>query len=71
LDRAVLGEALIRETGDPAMGAPLLETRPHLFSDVAVFIDASQLAGMRRIIDAIETVSGHRIILWPPWTGHL
>lgn len=59
LDRLALSEALILETGDLAMGASFLETRPHLFSDVAVFINASQLAGMRRIIAAIETVARH------------
>lgn len=59
LDRLALSDALILETGDLAMGASFLETRPHLFSDVAVFINASQLAGMRRIIAAIETVARH------------
>lgn len=59
LDRLALSDALIRETGDLAMGGAFLETRPHLFSDVAVFINASQLAGMRRIIAAIETVARH------------
>ncbi len=59
LDRAALSDALVRETGDLAMGASYLETRPHLFSDVAVFINASQLAGMQRIIAAIETVARH------------
>ena len=59
LDRAALSDALVRETGDPAMGASYLETRPHLFSDVAVFINASQLARMQRIISAIETVARH------------
>ncbi|MBP2278505.1 hypothetical protein OVY29_23690 [Sphingopyxis sp. SE2] len=54
-----MSDALILETGDLAMGASFLETRPHLFSDVAVFINASQLAGMRRIIAAIETVARH------------
>ncbi|MFK3890747.1 hypothetical protein [Sphingomonas sp. NPDC079357] len=59
MDRAALSDALVRETGDLAMGASYLETRPHLFSDVAVFINVSQLAGMQRIIAAIETVARH------------
>ena len=59
LDRAALSDALVRETGDLAMRASYLETRPHLFSDVAVFINVSQLAGMQRIIAAIETVARH------------
>lgn len=57
LDRGALRDAIIGETEEPAFAASLLEARPNLFSDVAVFISASQLAQMRRVIMAIETVA--------------
>lgn len=59
LDRAALGDALIRETGDPSFCASLMETRPHLFADVAVFVSETEIDSMRRIVAAIETVSRH------------
>jgi len=59
LDRKALGEALIRETGDPSFCTSLMETRSHLFADVAVFVSETQLDRMRLIVAAIETVSRH------------
>lgn len=76
LDRGALREAIIRETEDPAVAASLLEARPNLFSDVAVFISASQLAQMRRVISAIETVASDpryraAILDWAPASARL
>jgi hypothetical protein len=75
LDRKALGEALIRETGDPSFCTSLMETRPHLLADVAVFVSETQLDRMRRIVAAIETVSRHpayqaAILGWAPATAH-
>jgi len=57
LDRGDLFHALAQQTGDPAFVASLVETRPHLFSDVAVFISAAQLEAMQSIVAGIETVA--------------
>ncbi len=75
LDRDALRDALIQETGDPSFCSWLVETRPHLFADVAVFVSEAQLAGMRRIVAAIETVSRHpayqaAILGWAPASAH-
>jgi hypothetical protein len=74
LDREALGEALIRETGDPSFCTSLMETRPHLFADVAVFVSEAEIDRMRRILTAIETVSRHpayqaAILDWAPATA--
>ena len=75
LDREALGEALIRETGDPSFCTSLMETRPHLFADVAVFVSEAEIDRMSRIVTAIETVSRHpayqaAIRGWAPATAH-
>jgi len=50
LDRAVLGQAFERETGDAAFRTTLLETRPHLFSNVAVFVSTQMFEQMLRVV---------------------
>ena len=71
LDRGALRDALIQETGDPSFCDWLIETRPHLFANVAVFVSEAQLASMRRIVAAIETVARHpayqaAVLDWAP-----
>lgn len=71
LDRGDLSRALTQQTGDPAFAASLAETRPHLFSDVAVFVSAAQLEAMQRIVSGIESVARHPAYLavvlgWAP-----
>lgn len=71
LDRTALHTALSQETGDPAFGRGLIDSRPHLFADVAVFLDAAELAQMLRIIEAIEAVARHpayqaAVLGWAP-----
>jgi hypothetical protein len=51
-----------------------METRPHLFADVAVFVSEAEIDRMRRILTAIETVSRHpayqaAILDWAPATA--
>ena len=75
LDRDALCNALIQETGDPSFCAWLVETRPHLFADVAVFVSEAQLTSMRSIVAAIETVTRHPayqagILGWAPASAH-
>lgn len=57
LDRARLDAALAREAGDPAFGAGLVATRPHLFSNVPVFLPEAALAEMLGVVEAIEALA--------------
>lgn len=71
LDRQALCRAFERETGDAAFCAALLETRPHLFSNVAVFVPARAFERMLAIVRAIEAVSqlpAYRdaVLAWAP-----
>jgi len=71
LDRAVLGQAFERETGDAAFRTTLLETRPHLFSNVAVFVSTQMFEQMLRVVRSIELVSGRpayrdAVLAWAP-----
>ena len=57
LDREALYAALASEAGDPEFSATYIKTRPHLFSNVPVFLPASAIAGMREVMTAIEATS--------------
>ncbi len=58
LDREALREAAGHETGDAKFCDDLVATRPHLFSNVPVFLPSEDLAGMGRIVSAIEAAAG-------------
>lgn len=71
LDRQVLGRAFERETGDAAFSATLLKTRPHLFSNVAIFASTQMVKQMLAVVRAIETISGlpayrDAVLAWAP-----
>ena len=71
LDRDALCEALEREVGDPDFCATFIRTRPHLFSNVPVFLSESDVAEMLRIVRAVEAVArlpGYRdaVLSWAP-----
>ncbi len=71
LDRKVLWRLLERETGDPEFCAMLVDTRPHLFSDIAVFVSQEMLARMRAIVEAVERVAKipayqEKVLSWAP-----
>lgn len=57
LDRAELDLALDREAAEAGFFKNLTEQRPHLFSNVPVFLSASSLATMREIVEAIEATA--------------
>ena len=50
LDRDALCEALEREAGDPEFCAAFIRTRPHLFSNVPVFLPETAIAGMHEVV---------------------
>lgn len=52
-----LGLALDKEAGTPDFFKNLAAERPHLFSNVPVFLARSSLAEMREIVEAIETTA--------------
>lgn len=57
LDRVALCAAMEKEAGDPEFCATLIETRPHLFSNVPVFLSEANVAAMLRVVHAIESVA--------------
>jgi hypothetical protein len=57
LDRNALCRALEKEVGDPAFCSTFIETRPHLFSNIPLFLAESDISGMIRIVHAIESAS--------------
>jgi len=57
LDRQALCRTFEQETGDAAFCTTLLETRPHLFSNVAVFVSTAVFERMLAVVRAIEAVS--------------
>lgn len=71
LDRQQLGLALDGEAGEVGFFERLTEHRPHLFSNVPVFMAASSLVAMQEIVEAIETTArlpGYRdaVLSWAP-----
>ncbi len=54
LDRNALCRALERESEDPAFCTAFIQTKPHLFSNVPVFLPSEAIAQMGRIVVAIE-----------------
>jgi hypothetical protein len=57
LDREALYEALEREAGDAAFRETFVRPRPHLFSNVPVFLSAGAVTEMQEIVKAIEATS--------------
>jgi hypothetical protein len=71
LDRAALSEALEREVGDRDFYTTFIKTRPHLFSNAAVFISESEsdaMVGMVRAIEAATRLPGYQraALSWAP-----
>ena len=71
LDRAALNESLARETADPEFAARFGAARPHLFSNVPVFLPAAVMAEMESVVEAIEAASRlpgylHKVLSWAP-----
>lgn len=71
LDRGRLEAAFVRDVGDPALLELLRVGRPHLFSDVSVFIHADSFAEMAKAVRIIETTAKlpeykKRVMEWAP-----
>lgn len=57
LDREALCQALERESDDPEFCTTFVRPRTHLFSNVPVFMPATALASMQRMVTAIEAAA--------------
>ena len=57
LDRVALGKALEREARDPAFVETFIRPRPHLLSNVPVFLSADAVAQMQECVSAIEATT--------------
>lgn len=57
LDRPALRDAIHGVVGDPEFCDTFVATRPHLFSNVPVFLSAATLAEMQRVVAAIEAAA--------------
>ncbi|WP_292669617.1 hypothetical protein [Mesorhizobium sp.] len=71
LDRAELWAALDDEAGEPGFCEAFMASRPHLFSNVPVFLAASALDEMQRIVLAVEATAKlpayrEAVLSWAP-----
>lgn len=57
LDRAALGKALEHEARDSAFVEAFIRPRPHLFSNVPVFLSADAVTEMQECVAAIEATT--------------
>lgn len=57
LDRGSLCEALEHEAGDPAFCETFIRPKAHLFSNVPVFLSATEVAEMQKVVAAAETTA--------------
>ncbi len=71
LDRHALIKALEREVGDEELCANFIKARPHLFSNIPVFISEREMGEMLRVVQAVEAAAqlpGYRdaVLSWAP-----
>ena len=71
LDRRSLCEALEYEAGDPEFCETFIHPKAHLFSNVLVFISASEVAEMQGVVAAVEAtarLAAYRaaVLSWAP-----
>lgn len=57
LDRRSLCEALEHEAGDPKFCETFIRPKAHLFSNVPVFLSASEVAAMQGVVAAVEATA--------------
>jgi len=71
LDRSQLCRALQDLTDDPGFCEKHVVNRPHLFSNVPVFLSRDDLAGMEKVVAAVDTISQmpayvEKVLSWAP-----
>lgn len=75
LDLPSLREALEREAGDPAFCETFIRPKAHLFSNVPVFLSATEVAEMQKVVAAVETTARlaayqAAVLSWAPEISH-
>jgi len=75
LNRGSLCEALEREAGDPAFCETFIRPKAHLFSNVPVFLSATEVAEMQKVVAAVETTARlaayqAAVLSWAPEISH-
>jgi hypothetical protein len=76
LDRKALCAALDQEAGDPEFCRTHVVPRSNLFSNVPVFLPASSIDEMQKVVSAIHTISQlkayqDRVLSWAPEIAHV
>ncbi|MBJ7410194.1 MAG: hypothetical protein JHD15_07490 [Phenylobacterium sp.] len=61
LERSALQATLARDLGDPTFAGELADARPHLFSNVSVFVSDERLAQMQRVVRLIEGIANSQV----------
>jgi hypothetical protein len=56
LDRDLLRQELERDLGERELPATLIDTHPHLFASLPIFVPRSQIEQMARVVTAVEQV---------------
>jgi hypothetical protein len=56
LDRDLLRQELERDFGERELPATLIDTHPHLFASLPIFVPRSQIEQMARVVNAVEQV---------------
>lgn len=75
LDEAALRRALEMDMGSRGISSALVETHPHLFAALPVYVSIHQVEQMARVIEAVEKVVAtsvfHSAVLaWAPSVAH-
>jgi len=71
LDQVALRSELEADFGARGLTHPLIDTHPHLFASLPVFVSRHHIERMAKIITAVESVVGlnayrHTVLQWGP-----
>ncbi|MEO8631160.1 MAG: hypothetical protein ABI612_24130, partial [Betaproteobacteria bacterium] len=75
LDEGALRRHLEADLGKRDLSRAMIDTHPHLFSSVPMFVSRSHLEQMAKVIDAVERVVAtptyrHAVLAWAPEIAH-
>ena len=75
LDEGALHRSLEASLGSRGLSSAMVETHPHLFASVPMFVSREHIARMARVIGAVETLVAtapfrHAALAWAPDIAH-
>ena len=75
LDKGTLRRHLEADLGKRDLSRAMVDTHPHLFSSVPMFVSRNHLERMAKVIDAVERVVAtptyrHAVLAWAPEIAH-